>query len=173
MSFQSFFNAGRIPAAVQDGADANGLSCDSIVYGEWKALGKEAMKTEASRMDAGIEMKGVYVREKGIQKVVAEAGVLRLVETEAFDEVLLGFLEDLDLHLARSLIERFASGHSWNEDLPARMRLIRARNTSACHEGEGTAPGVRWRSSQISSRARSLSEIFILPSGIVTAIVLS
>jgi hypothetical protein len=172
-SCQSFLDAGRTSTTVQDGIDTNGLSCDSIVYGEWKAFGQEAMKAEASHMDAGKEVERVYVREEGIEEVVAEAGLLRLVESETFDEVLLGFIEDMDLHLARSLMERFASVQSWNEDFPERMRLVRAHSTSACQAGDGTAPGVLWRSSQISSKARNLSEIFILSSGIVTAIALS
>jgi len=53
------------------------------------------------------------------------------------------------------------------------MRLPRAFKTSACQDGDGISSGVRWRSSQISSNARSLSEIVILLSCIASPIVQS
>jgi hypothetical protein len=98
---------------------------------------------------------------------------LSFVETEAVNQALFSFIENLNLHFVRSLTLRLAAGQSSNFDFPSLIRPSRARNTSSCQAGDGTFSGVFRRSSQISSRARSLSSIVILSNGMVTGIELS
>jgi len=62
------------------------------------------MITEVSRVNACVELKGIYVGEDGIEKVITKTFVLSLVETEAVDKILFGFVKNLNLHLTRSLM---------------------------------------------------------------------
>ena len=150
--FQPFFDSRRIASAIQDGVNTGDLSRQPIIDGEREAPGQEPEVAQESRVSAGMEMEGVNIREGGV------------------DEILFGFVELLDLHLVRFRMRRWAAPQSPNWDRPARRRFSLARSTSACQASEGTSFGVHRRSSQIVSIARSLSEIVILPSGIVTAI---
>ena len=71
-----------------------------------------------------------------------------------------------DSHFSRSRVLYFPSDQSVNPDDPSLYSSTRYRRTSACQDKEGTAPGVRCRSSQIFSSALSLSEVLILSRGI-------
>lgn len=87
------------------------------------------------------------------------------IEPKAVHQVFFGGVEDLDLHLVSFRIRRFASVHGSDFVEPSWSRVFLAISTSACHEGEGMLSGVRSRTSQISSRARSFSEMLILSRG--------
>ena len=122
-------------------------------------------------VDTGVAFEGVDVCEQGIQEVVAQSHRLAIVEPEAVDEVLLGLIKDLDPHLTESRMFAFASPQSTYSDVPSLTRPSRARSTSACHAGGGRSLAERHRSSQISSSARSLSEVVIWSNGSATSIV--
>ena len=61
-----------------------------------------------------MKLQGVDVREKRNKKIVAKSSRLALVEPLAVNEVLLGLVKNLDLHLVRSRILCFASDQSTN-----------------------------------------------------------
>lgn len=56
------------------------------------------MVADVDRMDACIETERIDVGEERVKELVAEALALRLVEPEAVDQILFGFVEELDVH---------------------------------------------------------------------------
>jgi len=81
--------------------------------------------------------------------------------------------KDQNVHFNRRRILFLASGQSVNPEDPSLYSISLFRRTSACQDGEGTAPGVRCRSSYIFSSALSLSEVLILSSGISKSMALA
>ena len=58
------------------------------------------MAPEIYRMNSGVKPKGVNIREKGVQKILAEAWPSFLVEKRAVDQIAFGLVENLDNHFA-------------------------------------------------------------------------
>ncbi len=56
------------------------------------------MIAEVNGVYACIQTKRVDVGKQGIEKIIPETYVLYLVESKAIDQVLLGFVENADIH---------------------------------------------------------------------------
>jgi len=113
-SSQPVANPRRIPPTIQDGMNADDSVLDAVVHSERKTLGEKPVVTEMQGVNACMKPKGVDVRKKGIEKVITESRRLALEEPVAVNEVLLGLVKNLDLHLVESRILCFASDQSTN-----------------------------------------------------------
>lgn len=163
-------NPRRISATVQYCVNTNHVVFNTVVDREWKTFGQEPVITPLQGVDAGIDLQRIDIGKKRVKEVVAKSWGLSLVEPEAIHEIPFGFVKDLDRHLTESRMSFFASAQSTYFAEPFFVRSSRARSTSACHAGDGTSFEERLRSSQISSIARSFSEIVIWSNGNVTSI---
>ena len=54
--------------------------------------------SEVSRVYTCVELEGINVRKQGIEEIIAEPPALSFIEAKAIDQVLLGFVKNLDLH---------------------------------------------------------------------------
>lgn len=100
-------------------------------------MSKKSVIPKVSGMYSCIDMEGINVRGKGIKEIIAKSLALSFVEAKAVNQVLLGFIKNLNSHLARFRILFFASVQSWNRETPEWIRCSLACRMSACQEGDG------------------------------------
>ncbi len=116
-------------------------------------------------MDSGIQLKRFDIREKGIEKVVAEAWGLAFVEMETFNKILLGSVKELNLHLIAFRIISLDSSISRNVALPFFICFSLSARISPCQGGDIIASGFLQRSFHSVSIAVIFSEVVILSKG--------
>lgn len=115
--------------------------------------------------------KRIDVRKKGVEKVRAESRRLPFVEVKAVYEIILGIIENLDLHDTRLRMSALACSQSENRASPEEIRRSRSLRTSRCQSGDSRASELRLKSAHRASINWSFSEIVISLSGSVTGMV--
>ena len=83
---------------VHYGIDKNGVIRDAVVNAEWKHAGDQSMEFMELAVMSMMKNQRVDIGADGIQKILADARLLALVENIAFEEILLGMIEDYDFH---------------------------------------------------------------------------
>jgi hypothetical protein len=82
---ESLLNPSRMAPAIQHSRDSDGLPNHPVIDGKREPSGEKAVIAEVPGVNACVESEGVNVRKQGIEKIVAEAGRLGLIEAKAFD----------------------------------------------------------------------------------------
>ncbi len=99
------------------------------------------------------------------KKLGSEPCFPAFVEAEALNQVLQGFVQDLDSHDSFLRISALAVSQSMNRDYPSANRSWRSARMSLCQAGDSMDSGARARSSHSDSMAASFSWRVISVSG--------
>jgi hypothetical protein len=78
-------NPRRISATVQNRADTNYVSLDTVINRKGKAFTQPAMVSKNFGMNAAVDSQGVNVSQDGFAKIASEAGRLVFIESKPDD----------------------------------------------------------------------------------------
>ena len=116
-------------------------------------------------MNSAVNPERSDVENQTLPKVSTEASLLRLIERESIDKVVLRLVQNLNYHEVRSRIRFFADSQSENFASPASICRCRSSSISFCQSATGIFRSFRHRSSQSISIALSFSSTVIRSNG--------
>jgi len=170
--FQALLDPSRVLARIQNGVNRDKIGCYCVINGIGEALRQHPVKIlRLLPMDTRIKSQRINVGVEGIQKILADAARLRLVERKSIHKIQLGAVENPNSHETRSWICFFAVSQSVNPTSPDSARRNRSSRMRSCQSGGEYPSSALDRSDQISSMIKIFSGTVISFSGNVTFIV--
>ena len=116
-------------------------------------------------MNPRIYMQRFNISKKRVEKILPQPSRLCLVKAEAFNEILLSSIKDLNSHWVAPWIRPLASLRSEKDDSPPEIFFSLSERTVPCQGIVGIFSVCLQRSSHNSSMAANFSEVVILSRG--------
>lgn len=97
---------------------AHVFSVQAVVDGKGEAFGQATVIGEHQTMNPCVDQQGVNVGKEAVEEISAKTRFSCFVELKAVNEVVLGFIQDLDSQDSRFRMSALAVSQSENLDCP-------------------------------------------------------